>query len=155
MSIDVSAAEREFNHQIAGYAEQEQRRQIAALRVIAAHALTVAPQATHMLIESSDQGSYVSVPSFLTVGEDNVAESEWDAYVEEHEDSDLTDAPSWLPWADGPHGGWAQFVDEQHPFTSWNGGYYAVDLRRVVAETAPVWDGIAATDERPGQLFEA
>lgn len=211
MTLDVNAAQREFDDATAGFHEQEVRRQLAAIRLIASHALAVAPEATHMLMESSDQGACLSVPSFLTVGEEHVAEEAWDARLEEFGDGDLTYAPSWLPWgSDRPDSdGWGQFVDNDHPYTNRRSGRYAIDLRRIVPSVdkpmagwthpdhlpgitvttwdsdagdgahdgalvvqvdtdehasqrrvrinlndAPVWDGIADTDERPGQFFE-
>ena len=132
MSINIDEAQRDFGLATVNYEEEEKRRQLAALRLIAAHALAVAPEATHMLMESSDQGEYLTAPSFLTVGEEHVAEEEWDARVEEYED-DLQDAPGWLPWI-GRH--WQQYVDESHPYTNRRGGYYAVDLQRIAADAA-------------------
>lgn len=104
----------------------------AALFLLAGHARSVAPEATHMLMESSDQGNFMCTPAFLVIGEDHVAEDEWDARVEEYED-DLSQAASWLTWG---HESWEQYLDTAHPFTNRRGGYYAVDLRRIEAAQA-------------------
>jgi hypothetical protein len=101
----------------------------AALRLIAAHALSVAPEATHMLMESSDQGEFMCAPDSLTKGEDEVAEEEWEQHVEEHED--LGDAAAWLTWG---HRSWEDFLDPDHPFSRPRNGYYALDLRRIQAD---------------------
>lgn len=104
----------------------------AALQLLAGHALAVAPNATHMLMESSDQGNHMCYPLYLTIGDDHEQEQEWDAHVEEYED-DLSQAASWLTWG---HEAWEQFVDEDHEYTNVRSGYYAMDLRRIKAAMA-------------------
>ena len=115
----------EFGTSVDAWRETEN----AAMRLIAAHALSVAPDAVYMLMESSDQGSYMCPPSYLTdVIGTHLHEEEWEETVEEEDD--LNSAASYLGW----EGDWQRFVDDEHPFTNYRGGYYAVDLRKVVEE---------------------
>jgi hypothetical protein len=101
----------------------------AAIRLIAAHALSVASDTVYMLIESSDQGHYMCVPSYLTdEAGAHLAEEEWDQRSQD--DDDLMSAAGWLGW-DGP---WERFADLEHTFTNPRSGYYALDMRRIVAE---------------------
>ena len=102
----------------------------AAVRALAAHALSVAPDATHMLLESSDQGDHMCAPSWLQKDGENVAEEAWDAHYTEHVDS-LSDAAMWLPWGVRT---WEQYIDHDHPYTRPKSGSLALDLRRIAAD---------------------
>jgi hypothetical protein len=101
-----------------------------ALYLIATHVLEFAPEATHMLMESSDQGDFMCPPYRIEQdGKDLVVgvEGDWEDVVE---DNDLQGAASWLTWgADA----WEQYVDQDHPYTNTRGGYCALDLRRIGA----------------------
>jgi hypothetical protein len=104
----------------------------AAVRLLAAHALSVDPGATHMLLESSDQGNFMNGPVQLTDAKgDVISEQEWEAHYNDHVD-ELSDAASWLTWG---HTRWEQFADAAHPYSNMRNGYYALDLRRIAAAT--------------------
>lgn len=127
---DIDTLHDQFQAATAAYHEAnlETKAEAAALLLLAGHALAVAPDATHMLMESSDQGNFMCIPAFLVIGEDHQNEDAWDAHVEEYDD-ELSQAASWLTWGHD----WEQFVDEEHPFTNTRGGYYALDLRKIAA----------------------
>ena len=126
---DIDTLHEKFQVATAAYHEAnlEAKAETAALLLLAGHALAVAPNATHMLMESSDQGNHMCVPLFLTVGEEHVAEEEWDARVEEYDD-ELSQAASWLTWG---HDSWEDYTDLDHPFSRTRSGYYAMDLGRI------------------------
>jgi hypothetical protein len=129
--LDTLAAE--FGQAVNTYQETapplEAAAETAALFLLAGHALAVAPDATHMFMESSDQGNYMCVPSFLLIGDDHVAEKEWDALTMGGEaEDDLQQAASWLTWG---HESWEQYADRTHRGSNLRGGYYALDLRRI------------------------
>lgn len=98
----------------------------AALRLLAAHARVLAPHGTHMLIESSDQGSYMCSPHRIEGPEP--VDVDWE-YAEQH---DLDSAASWLSWSDSS---WQEYADAEHPYTNARAGYFAIDIARVLADT--------------------
>lgn len=112
----------------------EAQAELTAIQLIATAALQFAPDATHMLIESSDQGDFMCAPHTLQrdgvdlleiedAGGKNRAQ-EWAALCDQY---DLDAPASWLTWGHT----WERFVDEDHPFTRRRAGYLAIDVRKV------------------------
>jgi len=108
----------------------EQEAALAAVRLLAAHALDAVPDATHLLIESSDQGNYMmcTAGSVERDGVTVASGTDWDDRCELH---DLDAAASWLTWGAAA---WEQYADPFHPYTNMRGGYVALDLRRIAAD---------------------
>jgi hypothetical protein len=103
----------------------EDQTTVLSVRLLAAYCLAIEPTATHMLLESSDQGgSYMCAPH--TLHRDGVDLAAGDALEQANDDGDLDSIASYLPWSGS---GWDQFVDQAHPYTNVRGGYFAVDLR--------------------------
>ena len=101
---------------------------LSALRLIALASLSVAPDATHVLIESSDQGGrYMCGPN--SIEQDGVDIVDEETLSDLNESWDLDAAASWLDWDDDV---WEQFADPNHPYTNPRGGYYAMDLQRII-----------------------
>jgi hypothetical protein len=101
---------------------------LAAIRLMALRCLDAYPQATHMLIESSDQGRYMCGP--LSIEVDGVTLLEDDPMWEFNEEHELDSVASYLSWGDDT---WEDFTDMEHPFTRTRAGYYAMDLALIVA----------------------
>lgn len=134
--LDVDGLTRTFDSSVERYRQAEPIREDAersALYLLAGHAMTFAPEATHMLIETSDQGRYMWAPNGLedvdrvdfVVGR----EQEWEDLVE---DADLIAVASWLPWG----GDWEEYADDTHPYHNPHGGYFALDLRRIAQDAS-------------------
>jgi hypothetical protein len=101
---------------------------LAAIRLMALRCLDAYPQATHMLLESSDQGRYMCGPNAIEV--DGVALLEDDPMWEFNEEHDLDAVASYLDWGDDT---WEDFTDMAHPYTRTRAGYYAMDLALIVS----------------------
>jgi hypothetical protein len=101
---------------------------LSAIRLMALRCLDAYPQATHMLIESSDQGRYMCGP--ITIEADGVALLEDDPIWEFNEEHDLDAVASYLEWGDDT---WEDFTDMSHPYTRTRAGYYAMDLALIVS----------------------
>ena len=117
----------------------ESQAELSAVQLMARVALDFEPTATHMLMESSDQGEFMCAPHALQrdgvdlfdvqwdVGDARARADQWQDLIEQY---DLHGAGSWLTWG---HTAWERFVDTDHPYTSKRSGYLALDLRKIGA----------------------
>jgi hypothetical protein len=130
----MSRLEQEFSAAADALPAASKAATVAALRLIAAAALTVDQRATHVLIESSDQGGrYMCGPS--GVERDGVVVSEFDQMQDLNEEHDLDSAASYLEWDDET---WEKYADEGHPYTNPRGGYYALSIAHIVTDLGAV-----------------
>jgi hypothetical protein len=113
----------------------EAQAELSAIQLLATAALVFAPDATHLLMESSDQGNYMCTPhGLMRDGRDLLEypangtegrEAEWMVLCDQY---NLEAAASWLTWG---HDAWERFVDTDHPYTRKRAGYMAISLLKV------------------------
>lgn len=154
----------------AAYRDAYPRANLAAVRYLAAVTLRLVPDATHLLIESSDQGHFMSLPHLVEVdghvaipdpalsgvdpdeyGFDDLRDPDRDNATDLWRDVFDSDDQAQLAASNMEWGGpWQQYVDRDLTYTRPAAGYYALDVRRIrddaLAETPAPTTEAAALD---------